>query len=1265
MRVGPYKLLQQIGEGGMGVVYMAEQEQPVRRRVAVKVVKPGMDSKQVIARFEAERQALSMMDHPHIARVLDAGTTDTGRPYFVMELVHGVPITRYCDENRLTPRERLELFVPVCQAIQHAHQKGIIHRDLKPSNVLITLYDGKPVPKVIDFGVAKAVEQRLTEKTMFTQYGSIVGTFEYMSPEQAEMSGLGVDTRSDIYSLGVVLYELLTGSTPISRKQFKEAGYSEMVRIIKEEEPPRPSTRLSTTEELATIAARRKTEPARLARLVRGELDWIVMKCLEKDRTRRYDTANGLARDVQRYLADEPVEACPPSAGYRLRKYARRYKKALVTATAFVLLLLLGALVSAWLAVRARVAEAAAEERRDAAENAERKAKEEREATEKERLRAERNEEKAQHSLYIANMHRVRFELEHNNIRRARELLDLYRHPKTPGKDLRGWEWYYLDRTSQGELYTLEGHKGRVVGVAFSPDGSLLASAGGEPDPTIKLWDTVTGKEVRSLTGIKPPVSMVAFSPDGRLLACRWGLGTGAAVTLWDATTGKEIRTLKPEGATALGLKPGPTSAFGPVAFSPDWKALAVAVSEGPKRSIKFWDLGAEKWQGSIPLDTNPSRLSYSPDGKLLAEASSEGARLWDVARRARLHTFTGHFFADVEGLTHVSEAITALAFSPDGRILATCGRDGTARLHDVRSGKHLRSLTALAAGVTRAHSGLTDLTFSPDGSSLITAGVQGSLKSWEVRTGREERSLPGHSEDVLCVAVSPDGTRLASGSTAGEIKVWDATAGPTEVFSLGKAYRAFRSTFSPDGKMVAHTALTPRTTRRGPEVRYLDHARAGLVLDSGGVFAFSPNSQTLGTAAYRTDPESGKAVQEFTCWDLETGRVERSFPGPGHRIRRLAFSPDGKTLASSSVPEKNQGVVKLWDVATGKEQKSFPATSIAFTPDGRTLALVGNDQVLRLVDPGSGRELLHLKGRGTARFVTFSKDGKSLFFDGVVWETTSGRPICRLEGMNPQAYFSPDGTRLFSLTPSLPPGGLLRVWDAATGELLLATKVPGGSGLEVHPDGWRCAVSHPDVGTWLVDARPPTPELRQRRQAHNLVAYFFGRPMVKEDVLSLLGKLKTISEPVRQEALALAQQLEHDLWLLNMKSTAIVIQSDRTPEEYLRALKWAEEAHRLAPEIGPVVNTLGLALYRAGRYKEAVAVLERSRQLNLKSSREDHFAYDLLFLAMTQWKLGRHEEARATLRQARDPKSHPGYVLSRHWQEGEALIGKADGSKE
>ena len=519
---GRYKLLEQIGEGGFGIVFMAEQQEPVRRKVALKIIKPGMDSRQVIARFQAERQALALMDHPHIARVFDAGTTPSGRPYFVMELVKGIPITDYCDRHKLSLRQRLELFVQVCQAVQHAHQKGIIHRDLKPSNVLVCLYDGVPSVKVIDFGVAKAIEQRLTQQTLFTQFGQIVGTWEYMSPEQAEFNQLDVDTRSDVYSLGVLLYELLTGTTPLTRERVRQAAVMEVLRLIREEEPERPSTRLSHSEKaLARLSAQRQMEGGALVAALRRELDWVVLKALEKDRTRRYATASDLDRDVERYLRDEPVEACPPSLGYRLRKVVRRYRGVLAAAAAMVLLLVAGVVVSTWQAVRATKAEAMATREVAAArqaeeqtqQEAERAWKAEQQAREKEQSEVEARR-KAQQEAARAEREKARAE---EQLRRAELLvyvgkLSLAQNAFAEGYgdlavryleecqwNLRDWEHRHL-WTRFNSKQTLWGHTGEVTSVAFSPDGRRIVAW----DATGKLlaWSSETGQPVEP---IDPP----------------------------------------------------------------------------------------------------------------------------------------------------------------------------------------------------------------------------------------------------------------------------------------------------------------------------------------------------------------------------------------------------------------------------------------------------------------------------------------------------------------------------------------------------------------------------------------------------------------------------------------------------------------------------------------------------------------------------------------------------------------------------------------
>ena len=686
-RIGPYKLLQAIGEGGMGIVFMAEQEVPVRRRVALKIIKPGMDSRQVIARFEAERQALALMDHQNIARVLDAGTTLSGRPYFVMELVHGVPVTQFCDDNHLTPRERLELFVPICRAIQHAHQKGIIHRDIKPSNILVTLYDDKPVPKVIDFGVAKAVEQRLTERTLFTQFGGMVGTFEYMSPEQAEMNAFGVDTRSDIYSLGVLLYELLTGTTPLGRERLRSAALGELVRMIKEEEAPRPSVRLSSSDHLPKIAAARKTEPKRLRRLVRGELDWIVMKCLEKDRTRRYHTANGLARDVERYLADEPVEACPPSARYRLRKAAHKYRTPLQVASAFLLLLVTGVIASTWEAIRATLAERTAESRKREADDARREAEKGRDEL------ASLNQD-LRRTNYLAQMGLAQQAWREAQMDQVREYLEVA-EPRRPGDpDLRGFEWYYLHRLCETGTRTLRGHSGMVTCVAYSPDGRSVVSAGIH-DATFKVWDVGSGQLIRSQSAESNSIICAAFSPDGRRIAT--GGGDDHCVRLWDAASGALFLTLR-----------GHSAVVASVAFSPHGGRLASASSD---ETIKLWD--AQTGQEVRTLRGHSmgiNRLAYSADGQRLASASHDGTvKLWDASSGVLTRSLIAH-----------ANGAWGVAYSPDGRRVASCGGDSTVRLWDAASGQELLTLTGHKAAV---HT----VAYSPDGRLLASSSVDGT----------------------------------------------------------------------------------------------------------------------------------------------------------------------------------------------------------------------------------------------------------------------------------------------------------------------------------------------------------------------------------------------------------------------------------------------------------------------------------------------------------------------------------------------------------
>lgn len=549
---GRYKLIEKIGEGGMGEVWVAEQTAPVRRKVALKLIKAGMDSKSVLARFEAERQALAVMDHPNIAKVLDGGLTEQGRPYFVMEYVKGVPITEYCDATRLSVQERLGLFTQVCQAVQHAHQKGIIHRDLKPSNILVAPYDDKPVPKVIDFGLAKAMHHSLTERTLHTAHDIVLGTPLYMSPEQAQLNNLDVDTRSDIYSLGVLLYELLTGTTPLEMKRFKEAAWDEVKRIIREEDPPRPSTRLSSTSTLPSLAAGRQLEPARLTKLVRGELDWIVMKALEKDRSRRYESANVFSADVQRFLSGEQVQAVPPSAAYRLTKFARKNRAVLTTAAAFVGILITFAVVSNWLAVKAMRAEFEANSKRM-------------EAEQNLRIAGEKSAEAAGYLLALKasaaeatesrNRLQVDLDLVELNNNHQLGLLQLCKTMRSLGPFAFESTEEVNPGVFQSQSETLRQFASTTVltiGQEFAPllppithdgipvthwqcssTGSRLLTVG--KDHSARLWDVHTAKLIAILQRSNEHVLHVGFSPDGETAFTD---SLDGVVRLWETVDG-------------------------------------------------------------------------------------------------------------------------------------------------------------------------------------------------------------------------------------------------------------------------------------------------------------------------------------------------------------------------------------------------------------------------------------------------------------------------------------------------------------------------------------------------------------------------------------------------------------------------------------------------------------------------------------------------------------------------------------------------------
>jgi WD40 repeat protein/serine/threonine protein kinase len=1058
-RIGPYVLLHELGSGGFGVVYAAEQESPVRRRVALKIIKPGMDTRAVIARFEAERQALAMMDHPHIATVMDARATETGRPYFVMEFVDGVPITTYAERNALSVHARLALFAQVCHAVQHAHTKGVIHRDLKPGNVLVTTKDDLPHIKVIDFGIAKAVDHRAAAHTAFTEAGQFVGTPEYMSPEQAG-GERDVDTRTDVYGLGVLLYELLTGDTPFPAKELRSAAYDEVRRIICEVDPPKPSTRLSGAgTHASTTPLLRADAQTRIAQ-VRGDLDWIVMKAIDKDRSRRYDTPGALAADVHHHLAGEPVSAAPPSASYRARKFVRRNRVLVGAGGAVSAALVLGIFGTSIGLFAAKQATATAEA---SAETASREAARANGAE----LEAEERRATAEYDAYIANIESAYSALRLNDPTRLRTRLDAC------PPERRHWEWKYLNAASDTSIRAMVHPRRNVQNFAFSPDGAWIASTSG--DGKVRIWDYATGTELAVMEPPGKAWGMAAFSPDGSKVCAASNDGR---VWEWDAHSHALLRTL--EGHTAIVNRL--------YYLKPDGRILTSSLDG----TARVWDAQGSAFAVLARHDGAIWDMWPSPDARLVVTGGHDHAvKVWDTRTNTEVVSLHGH-----------TDRVNCVRWNPTGDRVVSASDDATTRIWNIHDGTEVARFT----GHTRvSHTG-----FSPDGTMVVSVPMGGDPVVWDVQTGDVGFALTGHTNEVLAAGFSADGRTIFTKSTDNTVRLWDATDGSAIARLCGHIETPWTARFAPDGRHVvtggdatlrvwpiARTPDQPIITsaRHGSEAVRLSHdERTLLEVGDGRVRLIDLASGTSRplyegrnvTSGATFSPDGTRAAAAYGAgivqvWNIADGREVLTLTGHSDYVNSISYSPDGARIATAS----DDRTARVWDANSGQQLLLLPGhtrsvNSAEFDQQGTRIVTASGDQNFAVWDAATGALIRMTPAHDHAvMHATFDATGTRILttsseYHARVWNADTGARLLTLKGHEHVIFggmFSPDGSRI--VTASL--DGTARLWDAQTGRQILSLTGERGG---VHtarftPDGSKLLLGTTEGRAWILDTVP------------------------------------------------------------------------------------------------------------------------------------------------------------------------------------------------